>query len=100
MSNKSYSYNPSILKLAFSKRGMMDVYLGDGRIISVPLTKFNEIKKLTTKQRAKWTIIGGEGFTFDDCDEVYHIEQLLGNYQDYKYQFVNEPKVKYKKIKH
>ncbi len=90
-------YEPRITKISFSKRGKIDIYLNDGRIIVTPIDFFSDIKKLNTNQRKKWTILGGEGFTFDDCDEVYHIEQVLGNYEDYKYKFVGEPRTQYKK---
>ncbi|MBI2270665.1 MAG: DUF2442 domain-containing protein [Bacteroidetes bacterium] len=87
----AFGYQPRIKKIGFTKRGKIDIYLDDGRIIVTPIDFFSDIKKLNSEQRKKWSIIGGEGFTFDDCDEVYHIEQILGKYDDYKYQFVSEP---------
>ncbi len=92
-----YGYKPVITKLGFSKRGMIDLYLKDGRIISFPKNLFSDLKKLTPKQLHRWYLIGGEGFYFDDCNEVFHIEQILGKYDDYKYRFVNEPQEKYRK---
>lgn len=79
---------PEITKITFTHKGKMSVHLKDGRIIAVPLNYFPSIKKLTSDQRAKWGIIDGVGFTFDDCDEIFHIEQVLGKEKDYKYSFV------------
>ena len=92
-------YEPRITKIGFTKRGSMDIHLNDKRIVVVPLDFFADIKKLSSEQRKKWSVISGEGFTFDDCNEVYHLEQVLGNYNDYKYRFVGEPRVQYEKKK-
>ncbi|CAN5513030.1 hypothetical protein BH11BAC1_BH11BAC1_17960 [soil metagenome] len=78
---------PTIKKLAFEQKGKFELYLEDGRIITVPLSIFPEIKKLTSAQRKKWYIIDDVGFSFDDCDEVYHMEQVLGRFENYKYSF-------------
>ncbi len=78
---------PAIKKLAFENRGKFELYLEDGRIITVPLSVFPEIKKLNSAQRKKWYIIDDVGFSFDDCDEVYHMEQVLGRFENYKYTF-------------
>jgi hypothetical protein len=79
---------PVIKNISFPIKGKMSVALKDGRIIIVPLSKFPSIKDLNMAQRKKWYIIDGEGFSFDDCDELFHIEQVLGNYESYKYAFV------------
>lgn len=75
---------PKVNKIAFSHRGKMDIYFADGRIVIVPLQQFPGIKKLTLKQRRKWQSLG-EGFTFEDCNEVYHVEQVLGSFEAYKH---------------
>ena len=90
-----YNIKPSIEKITFSHKGKFDLHLKDGRVISVPLSRFSDVKKLKPKQLKKWYIIDDYGFSFDDCNEVYHIEQVLGKYEDYKYSFVNEPQEKY-----
>jgi len=74
---------PKIKKIAFPVRGKMAVYLVDGRVVFVPLQYFPSIKSLNNKQRSKWYVLGGEGFSFDDCSEVFHIEQVLGSEQVY-----------------
>ena len=47
--------NLGIKKLDFGqKRGMMVVYLTDGRVVMVPVGMFPDIKRLTGKQREEW----------------------------------------------
>lgn len=76
---------PKIVKIAFPVSGKLQVTLEDKRTIIVPLSQFPNIKKLTPSQRQKWYLFGN-GFSFDDCDEVYHVEQILGNFQNYKHE--------------
>ncbi len=64
---------------------LIQVSLKDGRKLIIPLDKFKSIKKLNIEQRKKIQIIGADAFTFDDCAEVYHLEQLLGSYTNYKH---------------
>jgi len=76
---------PEFSKLTFETGNMMTVFLTDGRRITVPLSKFPSIEKLSETQRKNWYLFGN-GFSFDDCDEVFHIEQILGNYNLYKHE--------------
>ena len=76
---------PEIDKISFKKNNLMSLFLKDGRMITFPLEVFPEINSLTIYQRRHWQILGGEGFTFDDCKEVYHIEQVLGAFDTYKH---------------
>ena len=76
---------PEIKKLTFTHRGKMDVYLADGRAIIVPLTWFPSIKKLSSQQREHWYVMPSGLFSFDDCQEVFHIEQVLGKQEEYQY---------------
>ena len=96
----AYGYKPRIVKLGFSQKGRIEIYLRDKRIISIPKGFFSDLKKLSSNQLKKWTILScgeeGDGFMFDDCDEVYHIEQVLGKYKEYAHNVVNEPPIKYK----
>jgi len=80
-----WDIKPKIKKISFQIRGKINVFLEDGRNIIIPVSKFPSIKKLTSAQRTKWYLFGN-GFSFDDCDEVYHIEQILGNFQVYKHE--------------
>ena len=75
---------PKIKKVSFPVRGKMSVHLEDGRVVIVPLSAFPSIKKVPVKERSKWYLIGG-GITWDACPEVIHIEQILGNYANYKH---------------
>ncbi|MBC7893513.1 MAG: DUF2442 domain-containing protein [Sphingobacteriaceae bacterium] len=57
----------------------MEIELEDGRVIACPLTHFPSIQRLTSEQRQNWYRFGN-GFSFDESDEVIHIEQILGNF--------------------
>ena len=76
---------PVIRKIAFEQKGRFQIYLDDGRIINVPVAAFPAIKKLNHHQRKKWYVLDDSGFSFDACNEVYHIEQVLGRYETYRY---------------
>jgi hypothetical protein len=76
---------PEIQKISFTRRGMMDIHLRDGRIIIVPLALFPHIKNLNEEKRKRWYIINKQMFSFDDCSEIYHIEQVLGKEKEYSY---------------
>ena len=76
---------PKIQKISFQIRGKMEVQLEDGRNIVIPVSRFPGIKKLSHSQRLKWYLFGN-GFSFDDCNEVYHIEQILGNFKNYQHE--------------
>jgi hypothetical protein len=78
---------PEIEKIEFSARDRMKIYLKDGRIIDFPLTNFPSIMKLDVSQRNDWYVTDGQMFSFDECDEVFHLEQVLGKEQVYKYRF-------------
>ena len=76
---------PQIKKIHFPVKGKIGIILADGREIICPLQKFPSIKKLNEEQRKQSQIIDGIGFTFIDCDEVFHIQQVLGDFENYKY---------------
>jgi len=76
---------PKIKEVSFPKRGKMQISLKDGRIIVVAVSRFPSIKKLSMAQRKKWYILGN-GFSFEDSDEVIHIEQILGNVKNYAHE--------------
>jgi hypothetical protein len=81
---------PLIKKISFPVRGKMTVLLADGRDVSVPLQYFPSIKRLNAEQREKWYVLDGEMFSFDDCNEIFHVEQILGKENLYKYNFINK----------
>ncbi len=76
---------PKIKKVSFPIRGKMSVLLEDGRQIIAPLSSFPSIKKVPVSERPKWYLVGG-GVTWDTCPEVIHIEQILGNFDNYKHE--------------
>ncbi|MEO5571436.1 MAG: DUF2442 domain-containing protein [Bacteroidia bacterium] len=75
----SYLNTPLKLKDIRFSPGAIELIFEDGRFLVSPLKNFPEIKKLNAAQRKKYHIIGGEGFDFDDNDEVYHIADFIGN---------------------
>ena len=76
---------PKIKKVMFDVKGMISLYLEDGRIISAPLGKYPSIKKLTHEQRKQLNIANDQILIFRDCDEIYHLQDFLGREQDYAY---------------
>jgi hypothetical protein len=80
-----WNTKPKVKKISFGIRGKIIIHLEDGRSIIIPISKFPSIKKLTLKQRKKWFLFGN-GFSFDDSNEVYHLEQILGNFQEFKHE--------------
>ena len=70
--------NLGIKKLDFGqKRGMMAVYLTDGRMVMVPVGMFPDIKRLTSKQREEWMILDDQYFTFEHDSRIYSIKDVL-----------------------
>jgi hypothetical protein len=80
-----WNVTPKIRKISFPVVDKIKVTLEDGRTIIAPLSFFPGIQKLTMPQRQKWFIFGN-GFSFDECDQVYHIEQILGNFRNYQHE--------------
>ena len=70
--------NLGIKKLAFGqKRGMMAVYLTDGRVVMVPVGMFPDIKRLTSKQREEWMVVDDQYFTFEHDSRIYSVKDVL-----------------------
>jgi hypothetical protein len=80
-----WNITPEIKTVSFSVRGRIKIELKDGRILLVPVSAFPSIKKLSMEDRKKWYRFGN-GFSFENCDEVFHIEQILGNFQKYRHE--------------
>jgi hypothetical protein len=76
---------PELKTVDFPSADLMRVELVDGRTITLPLDRFPSISQLTPEQRQQWYHYGN-GFSFDDSDEVIHIEQILGNFQQYRHE--------------
>ncbi len=85
--NGIHKIRPSIKKLSFPAKGKMKLHLKDERDIIIPVKYFDKIRKLTKEQRNKWYVLDDQMFSFDDCDEIFHIEQVLGTEITYRYSF-------------
>jgi hypothetical protein len=81
-----WDIKPKIKRVSFQLKDRISIELEDGRKITAPLSRFPSIQKLNINQRKKWYLLGN-GFSFDDCNEVFHIEQILGNFQAYKHEY-------------
>ena len=67
-----------IKKLDFNcKRGMMAVFLTDGREVLVPVSLFPEIKELRKKEREDYLIMEGQFFSFAAISDIYSIADVL-----------------------
>jgi len=66
-----------IKKLDFSRRGMMTVFLTDGRIVMVPVSLFPEIKHLSLAQRKDYMILDDQYFSFEALSKIYSIKDVL-----------------------
>ena len=82
-----WDVKPAISKVTFPARGKFQVVLKDGRQITMPISAFPSIKKVPVRRRKNWYLMGG-GFTWDECPEVIHVEQILGNYAQYSHERV------------
>ena len=70
--------NLGIKKLDFSeKRGMMAVYLTDGREVLVPVGLFPEIKQLRKSQREDYMIMDGQFFSFEEISKIFSVKDVL-----------------------
>ena len=76
---------PKLKSICFPASDQLRVDLEDGRIILLPLDRFPSIQQLTVDQRSQWYIYGN-GFSFEEADEVIHIEQILGNFNSYRHE--------------
>jgi hypothetical protein len=67
-----------INKLDFNvKRGMMAVFLTDGREVLVPVSMFPDIKRLSKSQREEWMIMDDQYFSFENLSRIYSIKDIL-----------------------
>ena len=76
---------PKIKSVSFPLRGKLQVDFEDGRCMLIPLSAFPSIKKVPVNERKNWYLTAG-GVTWDNCPEVIHIEQFLGNYANYAHE--------------
>lgn len=57
---------------------IITLHLDDERSISVPVRYFAEIENLSLEERRRWILLDEQVFSFEDCDEVFHLQQMLG----------------------
>ena len=81
---------PKMKSITFPSKEKMRFDLEDGRSITIPTFYFPNIDKLSSEQRKKLSSTKSF-FMFEDDDEVYHIEQVLGVYEDYGHFLVDKP---------
>lgn len=75
---KNNNITIGIKRLDFSKlRGRMIVSLTDGRDISIPISYFPDIKKLSVKKRNDWMILDDQFFTFSSLSKVYSVSDVM-----------------------
>ena len=60
-----------------SRRGKFTANLTDGREITVPVSMFPDIKRMSLKQRNEWMILDDQYFTFEHMSRVYSVLDLL-----------------------
>jgi len=68
----------SIDKLLFNVPGKFSMKLGDGRVLTIPLKYFPEIKRMSPDKRKKYTIVDDRTVLFLHSDSVYHLEDFIG----------------------
>ncbi len=71
------NYIPLALEVRVNN-GMLEVFLTDGRIVSVPLEWFPRLRDAGKEELEHWRLIGGGiGIHWDDLDEDLSVEGLL-----------------------
>ena len=53
-----WNVKPKIKRLSFPRRGRFQVDLQDGRSILMPISAFPSLKRVPTKERDKWYLMG------------------------------------------
>lgn len=75
---KDQTIRTGIKKLDFSTlKGKFKAYLSDGRELTIPISLFPEIKKLSLKKRDEWMVLDDQFFTFAGISKIYSISDLL-----------------------
>ena len=75
---KDRNIKVGIKKLDFSKiKGKFLAYLTDGRAITIPISFFPDIKKMSVAKREEWMILDDQYFTFANMGKVYSVADLF-----------------------
>lgn len=74
---------PEVKNVSFPYKGTrMRVDFKDGRVVIMPISAFPSVQAVPESERKDWYVYGN-GFTWDSCPDVIHVEQILGDYQKY-----------------
>lgn len=60
-----------------SRKGKFTANLTDGREITVPVSMFPDIQRMSLKKRNEWMILDEQYFTFEHMSRVYSLLDLL-----------------------
>lgn len=80
---------PAIVNIITDDSKTLGFILADGRAIHVPVGYFPSVAALTLEERSHWTVMDDELFTFAACDDIFHLEQVLGKESCYAYRFAD-----------
>lgn len=73
------SMRPAIItSLNTANPDIITIFLDDERSFSLPVRYFSAIENLTIEERQRWILLDEQVFSFEDCDEVFHLQQILG----------------------
>jgi hypothetical protein len=67
-----------ITSLAVNNPEIITIYLDDERSLSMLVRYFAEIENLTLEKHRRWILLEEQVFSFEDCDKVFHLQQMLG----------------------
>jgi Protein of unknown function (DUF2442) len=74
----TYARTRAYIETVKFPRGRMEVYFQDGRILTIPISQFPFLQKLTLAQRRRCGFLAGDGIMWDDTTVVLHVSDLLG----------------------
>ena len=74
---KNPEIKATIDKIAFEKRGYMTIYLEDGRILSVPIRNYPNLKQIPARLRENWMILDGQYLTFLGQSQIFSITEFM-----------------------
>ena len=74
---KNPEIKATIDKIAFEKRGYMTIYLEDGRILSVPIRNYPNLKQIPIRLRENWMILDGQYLTFLGQSQIFSITEFM-----------------------
>lgn len=76
-SRKVFRPTSALAKTVKFKDEMMEVYLTDGRIVSIPIIWFPLLHEATSEQRERYEIGGGTSLHWEEIDEDISVAGLL-----------------------